>query len=184
MKILTQLVRLPLDLVLLTFDWFRTLPNFFSTVFLRNRRACEFCDLAQVNSKSNIRLCEPAKKYGNLWAFKTICPCVEAPTLQHPTPYCQRPNPYRRPVFHLPFIGLLLALLWFGLVAGIARLAGVPIEKKIVAALRPPSNTFPDAHANRDTATSSTQTAKQHFDNSSANLVLDIPLKSLNVNHL
>lgn len=134
---LLNLLRLPVDFLFLTIDWLRgvfdTARRFISAK-RGLRRSCTFCGSPEFVLKKE-RPCVAAAKYGNPWMFKAVCPCVRpAHPPEHATPYCTNKSAYRKPARVLPVSGLLIAVIWVGIVyAAIQLEPGLRFSEGLVA---------------------------------------------------
>lgn len=124
-KTIFNLLRLPVDFVLLTLDWLRGLFDAIRISLGRirgKRRSCTFCGDPEFLMQKE-RPCLAARKYGNPWIFKAICPCVQPAKMpDHATPYCTAESAFRKSARHLPISGLLIAIIWAGITLGIIKL--------------------------------------------------------------
>ena len=133
--IIFKLLRLPIDLILVTIDLIRSLPEIAARV-IRKRKMCTFCELARIDSSSSERPCHAANKYGNTWIFRAVCPCARPADENHRTPFCPTKNPYDRRLWHLPFTAIGLAGIWLAIAVGALELAGKPAAKILANKIR------------------------------------------------
>jgi cellulose synthase operon protein C len=114
-RLLLKIIRIPFDLVFVTVDALRAIPDIFT---VKKEHPCRFCGSLEY-LMNDIRPCRAANKYGSLWIFKTVASCVCPPDADMAEPHCTRFEPYHRPIKHLPLTLLALAVIWtvIGLVA-------------------------------------------------------------------
>ncbi|MFT7514561.1 MAG: tetratricopeptide (TPR) repeat protein [Candidatus Omnitrophota bacterium] len=109
-KCFLRLLRLPLDLCFLTWDFVRSLREAVLRM-LHHPTHCSFCEELEAGG----RPCQAARKYGNVQVFRLVCPCAQAADSDHAAPWCGLDNSYDRKLKQLPAIGLLILLVWAGL---------------------------------------------------------------------
>jgi hypothetical protein len=107
---LLKIIFLPVDFIRLNVDWWRSVAEFFLRS-VQGQSICPFCSESDREEQFE-RVCDAAEKYANLSAFKLVCPCCRKSDKAHAVPWCGLEDSYARPIWFIPFTGLLLIAIW------------------------------------------------------------------------
>jgi len=119
LRIITNILRLPVDLVLFTIDFFlfsawlaaaltRAISGFHGTPGI-----CRRAHLIEIRKRERW-LCPPARKYGNTWLLKILCPWCKGEVSHDDLPVClcKRKAPFQVFLVGYLFTGASLVAFW------------------------------------------------------------------------
>jgi tetratricopeptide (TPR) repeat protein len=116
---LLKIILLPVDFIRLNVDWWRSVAEFFLRS-VQGQSICPFCSESDGEEQFE-RVCGAAEKYANLSAFKLVCPCCRKSDKAHAVPWCGLEDSYARPIWFIPFTGLLLIAIWIFIFQGVSN---------------------------------------------------------------
>jgi len=117
------LVTWVIDFLRLSVDWWTLLRDSIGQAVCGSA-PCSFCDSIYADTTGD-REIPSASRYNHPVVFRAVCPCalITSETKRGDSIYCRHINSFHRKNWHVFVTGLILLLVWGGLLTGIAKLA-------------------------------------------------------------